>query len=118
VYAASEFPGIGTGQRFTLKRLREGPILLCTFTEARIKKDEFGRVIGAKAASERVGMRVPSAAGGEIVGHGMIAALSFDDGVTWPVRRLITPGGPPRPQVGMDAGRFTLSDTEAEAAKE
>lgn len=114
-YSASEFPGIGSGQRFTMKRLREGPILLCTFTEARIKKDEFGRVIGAKAASERAGMRVVSAAGEEVVGHGMVAALSFDEGATWPIRRLLTPGGTARLYAGMDAGRITLSDTEAEA---
>jgi hypothetical protein len=60
-------------------------------------------------------MRVSSATGEEIVVHGMIAALSFDEGATWSVRRLITPGGAARPQTAMDGGRFTPSETEAEA---
>ncbi len=114
-YSAAELPGIGTGQRFTLKRLREGPLLLCTFTESRTKKDEFGRVIGGKAPADRIGMRVTAATGEEIVVHGMIAALSFDEGATWPVRRLITPGVTARLQTAMDGGRFTPSETEAEA---
>ena len=59
-------------------------------------------------------MRVRSA-GEEVVVHGMIAALSFDEGLTWPVKRLVTPGGLPRPQTGMDGGKFTLSETETEA---
>ena len=114
-YSATELPGIGTGQRFTLKRLHEGPLLLCTYTESRTRKDEFGRVIGAKAPADRIGMRVSSATGDGMVVHGVIAALSFDEGATWPVRRLITPGGAARPQTTMDGGRFTPSETEAEA---
>lgn len=116
-YTKSEFPGISSGQRFTLKRLREGPLLLCTFTESRTKKDEFGRVTGAKKAGERTGMRMRmrTADSTEAVVHGMIAALSFDDGATWPVRRLITPDGATRPLAGMDGGKITLSQTEAES---
>lgn len=44
----------------------------------------------------------------------MFAALSYDDGETWPVRRLVTPGGPPREAGRMDNHPFTLSDTMAE----
>ena len=30
--------------------------------------------------------------GHEFTGHGMYAAVSFDQGETWPVRKLLTPG--------------------------
>ena len=115
-YAESPFLAISSGQRFTLKRLREGPLLLCTFTEMRVKKDDSGRVIGGKPLNERVGMKLPAAGGGEVTVHGLLAALSFDDGGTWPLRRLLTPGGAPRLQTGTDGGKFTISDTEAEPA--
>lgn len=112
--AESPFLAISSGQRFTLKRLKEGPLLLCSFTEMRVKKDNFGRVIGGKTLNERVGMKIPAPGGNEVTVHGLFAALSFDDGKTWPVRRLVTPGGAPRLQDGIDGGKFTLSDTEAE----
>ena len=45
---------------------------------------------------------------------GLFAALSFDDGKTWPVRKLVTPGGPDRMVNGIDRSQFTLGDTMAE----
>lgn len=42
------------------------------------------------------GITVRDAAGRERKVYGMFAALSYDDGLTWPVKKLITPGGPPR----------------------
>ena len=44
----------------------------------------------------------------------MFAALSFDDGKTWPVRKLITPGSQDRTVNGIDRGQFMLSATMAE----
>ncbi len=29
--------------------------------------------------------------GRTFIGHGLFAALSYDEGVTWPVRKLVTP---------------------------
>ena len=46
----------------------------------------------------------------------MFAALSFDEGETWPVRRLITDDGPGRPVEAMDGRIFTMSITNAEPA--
>jgi len=96
-YHASEFPPIGGGQRLVLRRLREGPILLVSFADGR-----NGLVIRDAAGKDR---RV----------HGMFAALSFDEGKTWPVKRLITAGGPAREiDGGGNTGRFIMDDSHAE----
>ena len=34
IYRASEFPPIGSGQRLVLRRLQEGPLMLCSFGES------------------------------------------------------------------------------------
>jgi len=53
--------------------------------------------------------------GQEFTGHGMYAALSFDQGTTWPVRKLLTPGNG-----DFDGGawtrKFTATPTRAEHA--
>ena len=74
-YAASEFEPIGGAQRLELIRLREGPLLFVSFTKA---------------------LKQTDAAGQTFTGSGMFAALSYDDGQTWPVKKLVTPGGPRR----------------------
>ncbi len=79
-YKASPFPPIGGGQRLVLKRLREGPLLFASFTSGRRQKPEAN------------GMTFTDPKGGTITGHGLYAAVSFDDGKTWPVRKLLTPG--------------------------
>ena len=100
-YAATEFPAISSVQRAALIRLREGPLLLCSFT------DQW------RDWKKRRGMTFRSAAG-EFTGYGLFAALSLDDGATWPLRRLLTPGGPAREVNGIDALMFTLDDARAE----
>ncbi len=97
----TEFPAISSVQRAVLMRLREGALLLCSFTD-----------ISAKAKNPK-GLTFRSE-GGEFTGAGLFAAVSFDDGKTWPHRRLITPGGEPRTVSGIDRGQFTLSATNAE----
>jgi len=37
-------------------------------------------------------MTFSDAKGNEHCGHGLFAAVSFDDGRTWPIRKLLTPG--------------------------
>lgn len=54
-FSASPFPPIGSGQRLVLKRLAEGPLLLCSFGP-----------------------------------NGLFVALSYDEGQSWPVRKLLT----------------------------
>jgi len=92
-YSASPFPPIGGGQRLILRKLREGSLFFASF--ARDVVD----------------------ANGERVGGGLFGALSFDEGNTWPVRRLITAGGDPRwVDGGGNTGPFAMSDTSAEPA--
>ena len=68
------------GQRLVLKRLREGPLLFASFTS------------GNRSKPEANGMTFTDQKGKTFMGHGMYAAVSFDDGKTWPVRKLLTPG--------------------------
>ena len=97
IYSASEFPPLGSGQRLVLRRLLEGPILLITFT------------------NRNTGMILKDSAGRQGRVFGMFAALSFDEGKTWPVKRLLTDGGPARElDGGGNTGRFTMDPTHAE----
>lgn len=87
-YHASEFPPIDSGQRLVLLRLHEGPIMLISFAA------------GEEAAAN--------------AGEGMFAALSYDEGRTWPVRKLISDGKTRRLSGGAWTGDFTMDATHAE----
>ncbi len=76
-YSASPFPPIHSGQRLVLMRLKEGPLLFMSFTHY---PDKEG------------GMAFKDADGNTFQGKGMYAALSYDEGKTWPVQKLLTPG--------------------------
>jgi hypothetical protein len=76
----SVFPPVETGQRPVLMRLREGPLLLVSFTESTQRKAEARRGLG-----------FTDAAGGTFRGYGIFAAVSTDDGKSWPIRKLIAP---------------------------
>jgi hypothetical protein len=78
-YSATEFPPIGSGQRLVLKRLQEGPIMLCSFGE-----------------------------------NGLFVALSYDEGTTWPVKKLLTDGKTRVLDGGAWTGTFTMDATHAE----
>ncbi len=80
-YSASEFPPLEGHQRLVLRRLNEGPILLISFTDHPLRTNP----------SER-GMIFKDKNGKEYKGYGMYAALSFDEGKTWPVKKLLTDG--------------------------
>ena len=93
-YRESPFPGIGTGQRLVLMRLDKGPLLLVSFAP----KMEF-----------------TGADGKTFTGQGLFAALSFDEGETWPRRKLLTAGGPAKPRDGGgNTRRFIVDATHAE----
>lgn len=82
-YSLSDLPELGSGQRPTIVRLQDGSLFLATFTP---------------------GMELTDAAGRRRMVNGLYAALSYDDGVTWPHRRLVTDDGPPRK---FDGGAWT-----------
>ena len=93
-YSASPFPPIGGGQRLVVMRLKEGPIFFASFGK---------------------NMAVTDAAGQQRKVSGLFGALSFDEGKTWPVRKLITAGGPPRAvDGGGNTRKFTMSWDSAE----
>lgn len=110
IYSASPFPAINGGQRLALRRLNEGPLLLISFTDS-------SRVVdaGPERPENREGMLFRDSDGSEYRGYGLFAALSMDEGKTWAIRRLITPGTSPQQ---LDGGawtdEFTLDANHAE----
>ena len=94
-YSAGPFPPINSGQRLVLLRLAEGPIFFASFAK----------------------QTLPDAEGRELKVSGLFGALSFDEGQTWPMRRLISDDGLAR-QIdgGGNTGPFMLSRTTAEPA--
>ena len=98
-FSESEFPAISTAQRAAMVRLHKGPLLLCSYTDQ------------SRDWKVRKGMAFKAADGSEFTGYALFAAVSFDDGKTWPERRLIAPGGPDHTMAGID---LTLGSTMAE----
>ncbi len=92
-YEPSPFPPIGGGQRLVLTRLQEGPLFFASFAPEVMFTD---------------------ATGAERVGTGLFGALSFDDGETWPIKRLITDDGAGRDVEAMDGRMFLLDGDHAE----
>ncbi len=86
-YAASPFRPIAGGQRAVLLRLKEGPILFVSFE-------------GEK----------PNPARSDV--H-LFAAVSFDEGKTWPVRRIVGGEGS-RGGLTLDGGRVRISPSTSE----
>jgi sulfatase modifying factor 1 len=80
-YSASPFPRIHWGQRLVLTRLREGPLLLCSFTTALDEENPRG-------------MEITDASGKTRAVFGLFAAVSEDDGQTWTHKRLVTEDKP------------------------
>ena len=102
-YSASPFTPIDGGQRLVLRRLNEGPLLLIAFTDHPERTPERQR-----------GMTFTRADGSSFVGRGMYAAVSFDDGATWPVRKLLSDGVAREMSGGAWTGSFVMDDTHAE----
>ena len=94
-YSPSIFQPISTGQRLVLLRLHEGPLFFASFGKDMTIVDKAGRHHKAS---------------------GLFGAVSFDEGETWAVRRLITDDGPGRPVEAMDGKIFNMSMTNAEPA--
>ena len=76
-HSPSPFPAISSGQRLVLMRLHEGPLFFASFTCPH---------------DEEQGMQFRDENGEAFTGYGLYGAVSYDEGETWPVRRLLTPG--------------------------
>ena len=100
-YSASPFQPVRGMQRAVLIRLREGPLLFISFC-------------GAATQPGKQDMMITDASGKQRPVAGLYAALSFDEGETWPVRRLISDDGPPREMETTDRRTFTMSASSAE----
>ena len=104
-YSASPFPPIGGSQRLVLKRARgtcsagTDPILLISFANAPAEADD------AFIVEDSGGRRGVS---------GMYCALSFDEGETWPLRRLVSDCGPNRPIEAMNGVPCLMGPRHAE----
>jgi len=94
---ASEFPTVGGGQRLALLKLRSGQLFLASFT------NEGGR-----------GIWIEDSTGSKREIRGLFAALSEDDGKTWPYKRLITDDGPSRTIECTDGAAIAMSGSNAE----
>lgn len=102
-YHASMLPPIDGGQRLVLMRLKEGPLLLVSFTDHPQRTPEADR-----------GMQFTDAKGNGYKGYGMYAAVSYDEGKTWPVKRLMTDGEARFLNGGAWTGAFQMDATHAE----
>lgn len=102
-YQASDFPPVWSGQRLVLYRLNEGPLLLISFTH---HPDE--------ASDATNGMLFTDASGKTSRRYGMYAALSYDEGKTWPVKKLLTDGKYRYLNGGAWTGAFEMDATHAE----
>ncbi|HUT29767.1 MAG TPA: SUMF1/EgtB/PvdO family nonheme iron enzyme [Sedimentisphaerales bacterium] len=97
--SASQFPPIGTGQRLALMRLREGPLMLVSFTGQR---DDEDYMFITDAGGKQRGIR------------GAFAAISYDDAKSWPHIRLISDDRPDRDGETRDGKRCTFGFSNSE----
>jgi formylglycine-generating enzyme required for sulfatase activity len=95
-YSPTGFPPVGGGQRLVMLRLKEGPIFLGSF------------------ANGKPPVMVTDSAGEKREIKGFFGALSYDEGETWPVIRLITDDGPQRELKTTDGRAFTMSKSSGE----
>lgn len=80
-YHPSPFPPIGLCQRHALLKLQEGPLMLCSFTDQ----------AQVHLHGTPMGMDMQDGEGAPIHGWGLFAAVSFDEGKTWPIMKLLSP---------------------------
>lgn len=104
-YRASPFSPIAESQKQVMIRLAEGPILLVWFT------DPVVRVRKRRGWQEK-GMDFVDIDGKTHKGYGMFATLSFDEGETWPVRKLI-PDDPAQPWEARHDGGVNMDVVQA-----
>ena len=94
--SASVFPPIHSGQRLVLLRLKEGPIFFASF------------------ANEP--MMITDVSGAQRPIEGLYCAVSFDDGESWPVRRVVSDDAPVHDVETMDGALRPMSPDQSEPA--
>ena len=77
----SEFPVVSSVQKPVMLRLKDGPIVLCSFTDQWRTPFKVRQRMTFKSTT------------GTYTGCGLYAAVSYDEGKTWPDRRLLAPEG-------------------------
>lgn len=92
-YHPSPFQSIHTGRRLAVMRLKEGTLFIAAFCHQMMVTDIFG--------SQR-----PIT--------GLFAAVSTDEGKTWPCRRLVSDDGPGREVGTMDGDPITMNARNSE----
>jgi len=92
-YQPSEFQPVNLGQRPILLRLKQGPLLFASFCKK---------------------MEITDAARNSRPVSGLFAAVSTDEGKTWPYRRLISDDGPGRDIETMDGHPVTMDSRFSE----
>ena len=92
----SPFPTIDGGQRLVLRRLNEGPLMLVSFTDHQERSAEKGLDFE------------------DGKGYGVFVALSYDEGRTWPVRKLLSDGRSRPLDGGAWTGEFEMDAHHAE----
>ena len=98
-YSASEFHPIGGGQRIAFMRLREGALFLAS----------FGNLYGKSLMPTTI----TDSQGNTYQATEMFAALSLDDGKTWPYKRVV--GQSPATAIECtDGGAIYMSDRSSE----
>jgi len=88
-YKPSDFPPIHGGQRLVLLRLRQGPLFFASLADR--------------------GITITDADGAQRSVRGLFAAVSTDQGRTWPYKRLVTDDGPGRGVGSTNGYVFTMS---------
>jgi hypothetical protein len=83
-------------RREEIKGRADADSLITSYLEARDAERYRQPIHDALVPLRPRGLVVRDAAGKERRVFGMFAALSFDEGKTWPVKKLVTPGGQPR----------------------
>ena len=99
-HLATEFPGIGGGQRPVLLKLREGPLFMAS----------FGNLYGN---TQFAPVMITDSVGGQIQAMELFGAVSLDGGKTWPHKRII---GPEESVVAecTDGGAITIGSRSSE----
>jgi len=92
-YYPSEFQPLNLGQRVALMRLRDGPLFFASFCKK---------------------MMVTDASGNQRPISGLFAAVSTDEGKSWPYKRLVSDDGPARDIETMDGDPVTMDAHYAE----
>ena len=93
-YSASEFPPVSWGQRAVLLRLKEGPLFFASFCKK---------------------MMVMNESGNQHEVSGLFGTVSFDEGKSWPHKRLITDDCPPHEVGSLNGEPVIMSPHNSES---